>query len=150
MLLARPMIDLLPNWTLPLMWGIFMVVLLALNKLVFKPTLNIIEARRNQTDALADQAASLTAKTGEALATYEKKIAAGRSLAARTRDAIIAEARQEETKIISQARKENEAVLEEMKAQLDYERKEAVMKLKQYAQALARAMAEKVLEKRVA
>jgi F-type H+-transporting ATPase subunit b len=144
------MIDLLPNSTLPLMWGIFLVVLIVLNKLVFQPTLKIIEARRNQTDALAGDAVSLIQKSQEALATYEKKIAAARVEAARSREAIIQEARKEEAQLVARARKENEGVLEEMKSQLDSERKEAMMKLKQYAQELAKSMANKILEKKVA
>jgi F0F1-type ATP synthase membrane subunit b/b' len=144
------MIDLLPNETLPILWLIFMVVLVALNQLVFKPTLEIIEARKKSTEGLKQNDDALTDETRLMLSQYEERIAQGRFKAAKEREAIIAKAREKEQSIIQAARKENEALLEQMSSNIHQEKKEAELKLRQYAQELAKSMAEKVLERKVA
>lgn len=132
------------------MWLIFMVTLVALNLLVFKPTLELIDARKKNTGGLKKEGDSLSDETRRLLTQFEEQIALARAGAAKEREKIILAARQKEQAIIQEARKVNEDTMEKMAAQIQQEKKEAELKLRQYAQEMARAMAEKILERKVA
>lgn len=144
------MIDLYPNETLPLMWVIFSVVLLSLSRFVFKPTVSLIEERHHKTEGLKNETVTLAEQTKSITAVYEKRIAEARLKASSVRESIIGEARTAERKMIEEARSRNEAVFEEMKGRIEREKREEEMKLKQYAQVLARDMVDKILERKVA
>lgn len=141
------MIDLYPNETLPIMWVIFSVVLFFLNRFVFKPTVFLVEERYRKTEGLKNEAVNLAEQTKSITAVYEKKIAEASFTASSVREQIINEARTAERKMIDEARSRNEAVFGEMKGRIERERKEEEMKLKQYAQVLAREMVDKILER---
>lgn len=141
------MIDLYPNETLPIMWVIFTAVLFSLSRFVFKPTVFLIEERHRKTEGLKDEAVTLVEKAKELTAAYEKKIAEAHLVASKERERIIGEARTSERKMIDEARSQNEAVFEEMKGRIEREKKEAELKLKQYAQRLSKDMVDKILER---
>lgn len=144
------MIDLLPNLTFIPMVGLFFYVLFVLNHFVFKPTRALMDERENQTDRLKDLAAKLLEETHQKAKTYEQKTAEARTRAALLREEIVKKARREEHRLIDEARKQNDQVLRELQADLGQQKKEATLRLRQYAQDLARNMVNKILEKKVA
>lgn len=144
------MIDLFPNATVALMWLIFMAVLFVLNRNVFKPTLALLEERKNQSDRLQDRTTELFSQTQKALKRYEEKMVQARLAASRLREDIIGRARNQERELIDRARQETEAVLEELKVGILREKMEAEIKLRQYSQDLAKTMVGKILEQDVA
>lgn len=144
------MIDLIPNETIIFMWVIFIAVLIALSRWVFKPTLKLMEERKNKTERLLEETTQLTEKTQEMLALYEEKIDKARLEAAKEREKIINQTRSEEAKIVSQARKENETLISKMKSELKNEKEKAELQLKQKTKGLALLMVNKILERKVA
>lgn len=127
-----------------------MAVLFVLNRNVFKPTLELLEERKNQSDRLQDRTTELFSQTQKALKKYEEKMVQARLAASRLREDIIGKARNQERELIDRARQETEAVLEELKVGILREKMEAEIKLRQYSQDLAKAMVGKILEQDVA
>ncbi|MDO8520196.1 MAG: hypothetical protein Q7T11_08560 [Deltaproteobacteria bacterium] len=142
------MIDLFPNETLPIMWAFFMVALVALTRLVFKPTLSLIEERENKTNLMKKEAGALLEKVRGQLASYEESINRARLKGAAERESIIKATREEERGIVGEARKENEAALDEIRKSLAKEKEKALTDLKMTVAALARGMADAVMEKK--
>ncbi len=142
------MIDLNPNETLPILWLIFMVVLVALNLLVFKPTLKLIDERKNRTDLLKDDSSRLLGETKSLMTGYEQKMKEARLNAAKAREHVLEEAHKEESVLVSKARKEAEVMLASMRKDLAADCAEATESLKKYAVELSRDMVNKVLERK--
>ncbi len=140
------MIDLYPNATLPILLALFLTVLFILNRLVFRPTISLIEARHYETEKLSEKIAGLSQDTHRLLETYQRKIEEARLLASEEREKLILKGREKERDLFSQVRGENEAFLSEFRANLSQEKKEAELKLKQYVQDLAKDMVAKVLK----
>ena len=143
------MIDLYPNATLPIMWGIFILVVWVLSRLVFAPTLDLIDERKKRTDDLKQEAARLSQTTVDLVSRYEKKMAEARVLAARERERIINSARAREHEILSEARKENEEVLLELRGSIEGKKKEGELRLRHYVRELAAQVASKILDRNV-
>ena len=77
-------------------------------------------------------------------------MAKARLEASQAREALVSQAREEERKMIAFVRVQNEEVMGKLKVDLDHQKKEALLKLKQYSQELARDMVTKILERKVA
>lgn len=141
------MIDLFPNETLPVMLGIYLIVLFALNALVFRPTLKLLEERGNRTGLLKDESAKLALEAKSLAARYEKQALDARREAATEREKIVSDARKEEAIIIAQARAEGDKLLAQMRQSLNGEREAAKATMKQLSDELARGITGKVLER---
>ncbi len=143
------MIQLFPNETLPWMWVIFMVVLVALSRLVFGPTLRILDARKAKMSGLKDQGDTLAAEVTQQLAEYEVAVSKARVDAGAAREKIIAKTREEERVLIDQARQSAETWMRDMRTQLENEKKQAHAQLKSLTEGLATDLASKILERKV-
>ena len=141
---------LLPDKSIFVLWFIFMAVFMALSRWVIGPTLEIIEKRRDNTDHLKETTEKMTGETKTILAQYEDAMAKARLQASQVREALVSQAREEERKMIASVRLQNEDVMGKLKLDLDHQKKEALLKLKQYSQELARDMVTKILERKVA
>ena len=87
--------------------------------------------------------------TVDLVSRYEKKMAEARVLAARERERIINSARAREHEILSQARKENEELLLELRGSIQGKKKEAELRLRHYVRELAAQVASKILDRNV-
>jgi F0F1-type ATP synthase membrane subunit b/b' len=141
------MINLLPDHTLPLMWVFFMVVLFVLNNFVFKPTLEIIEARNAKTLGLKEKAEKLSASVTKRLEAYEVAFNKARHLAATEREKILVQARSEERSIIDTARGQTDKMLSEIRQNIRAEKDVAAGILKKEVEQLADSMLTRVLER---
>lgn len=135
----------IPNSTIFIMLGLFLLVVVVLNQLVLKPTLEIIQERKKRTFESQDQAEDLLGKTKVLQEEYQQKFSQARAQAVEAREAILSKSRTEEQAIVSKARAENDETIAEMRSQVNVEKKEALLQLKQLAQGLADDMVEKVL-----
>ncbi|MBX7147690.1 ATP synthase F0 subunit B [bacterium] len=144
------MINLTPDFTFFYMLGIFVVVLFALNALVFQPTLKILEARHGQTDKLKDTVTSLNEETARLLIQYETHIAEVRAKGSKERERLVTEARDKQHKIVDAARAEAEKTLEGMRGDINHAMKEATLQMRQHVQELSRDIVARLLERKVA
>lgn len=132
------------------MWLNFVVVLLALTKLVFKPTLSLLEQREGKSEGLREKAVSLGNETQKKLAHYEGVLAGARFKGATGREQIIAQAREEERSLIDSARKETETRLKGLRDEIQKEKEKVLKTLKQESESLARLMIDKIMERKAA
>lgn len=137
--------DLFPNETFPVMWGLFLLVLFSLHWLVFKPTLEIIEKRRHQGHGLEEKSKFLQQESLEKTAFYESEINAARQAAGQARESILKLAREEERRIIEEARQVAEASLKQLRATIEKEKLEASIKLKNEIESLSTEMVNRIL-----
>ena len=144
------MIDLFPNLTIVPMWLLFAVVFVVLNRLVFGPTLKLIEERKKATDSLTEQANALLGVNQRQVKQYEEALTQARSKASQEREKIIHQAREEERGLIEGARREIECELKILKEKIGQEKGRVLSQLESSAQELAREMVNKVLERKAA
>lgn len=128
-----------------ILWAIFLIVVISLNYLVIQPTLRIINARREKTSGLMDQAEALQVKYENDLKVYEAEIDRIQLEAAKKREEIILEARQYESKTVAKARADAEEYLGKLREQVAGEAEQARLKLGTFAKQLADVMANRVL-----
>ncbi len=137
--------DLSPNSTLPIMWGIFIVVFVFLNQFVFKPTLEIIEKRRHQGEGLAEQSKALAEDNQKKISLYESQILAARTVAGQARETILKAAREEERALIETARKAGEAKLKELRSEIEGQKNQAAAAIKNDVAMLSGKMFDRIV-----
>jgi F-type H+-transporting ATPase subunit b len=73
----HPLIDI--DLTVLLQFGLFVILFVACNKLLFQPYLQLRERRRVGIDGAKAEAETMTAQADGKLASYEKQLAAARA-----------------------------------------------------------------------
>lgn len=143
------MIDLMPNETFFMQLAIFLVTMLGLHFLVFRPALRLIAKREELTQGYQKSAEDLEAKTEALIADYEAKMKAARQegLALKSEQTQAGEAQAVE--ILGKTREDLEAQWEEQAQAIGAQAKEAQLSLRKYSKDLSEEMAEKLLGRKV-
>jgi F-type H+-transporting ATPase subunit b len=128
---------------------IFVLLWLALSKILFRPYLNLLDERERRTTGAQHDSGELEREGARLKAEYEEKIAQARVVGTATKDAIVQEGRQERERVLQQARDEAGRTLEgarrEVQSQLDRERQLLASEVAE----VARDMVSKILGRRV-
>jgi F-type H+-transporting ATPase subunit b len=128
----------------------FLALWFFLSKILFKPFIALLEERENRTEGLKAAAASLVAEGERLRAEYESAIAKANEEGAAVKETILQEARQTRERLLAESRAQAmdrmSAVREEIQKEMRKGREQAV----QEATAIARQMAEKILERKIA
>jgi F-type H+-transporting ATPase subunit b len=137
------------DWTLPVALVSVVIFLFLMNKILFKPLLQLMETRDQGNHSDLEEAARLRQQAEAALTTYESALAAARrdmveQLAAVQR---AVEAKQREQ--IEQARHEAAALVAEAQATIARETQEARLRLAAQARELARLVVAKLIGREV-
>ncbi len=143
------MIDLLPNITLVYQWVIFMVAVLTLHFVVFRPTLRILDERKSRTEGEKEAAHALEEKSRDLLAQVEKGMEEARQTGVRKKEELRSVAAKFSEDVLKKTRLELEKKMEETRTTVARESKEAALQLRQQARDLARDIAVKVLEREI-
>jgi F-type H+-transporting ATPase subunit b len=101
--------------TLFIQLGIFLVMLFLLNRLIFKPVIALIEARREATEGAMTAARALDNEAAALDASLSEKLETTRKSAIEKRDALLQAATDQERMIIGHAREEAHAKVADMK-----------------------------------
>jgi len=137
------------NYTVFIQIVIFLIAIFILNKLVFKPFINLVDRRDKLTRGAIEEAHELEDKVKALIKEYDVKLNEARALAIEERNKIILEGQNVAGEIISKAREETGAVLEEAKTKLEADTKEIKESIKGDIDGLAEDVASKVLGKEV-
>lgn len=124
---------------------VFFVLFLFLGQFFFKPFLRLMEERHRRTVQDRQAAEAMMSSVSERLAQIEARLAQARLEARGDFEKTVAEAKQEEAKILSAAREEAKRVVSETATALDAERARVRAQLELDAEALASAVADKLL-----
>jgi F-type H+-transporting ATPase subunit b len=128
---------------------LFLALWLILNKVLFRPYLNLLAEREQKTAGAQHDSSDLEHEALRLKTEYEEKIAQAQAAAYSAKEAIVQEGRQQREKILNQAREEAASRLErvrsEVAAALDQERQRAAAEVGN----VANAMVAKVLGRAV-
>lgn len=128
----------------------FLALWFFLSKILFKPFIALLEERENRTEGLKAAAALLVAEGERLRAEYESAIAKANEEGAAVKETILQEARQTRERLLAESRAQAAermtAVREDIKKEMAKGRELAL----QEAAVIARQMAEKILERKVA
>ena len=131
--------------TLPLMAVQFLILMVVLNAIFYKPLTKALEERDEYILSRESDATSRLTKAEELAKQYEQELAGSRKQAG----AIIAEAQAEADKIaaqqIAEAGAQAQKMREEAQQELDKQKEEAMRSLEQQVDALSRQILEKLL-----
>ncbi len=144
-LLAATEIRLMPDKTLFIQLGIFLVVAFCLNHLVFKPVLKIINLRYAKTKGDRHKIEELTQKTAVFVKEYETKIKEAKLEGLKAKEAIRREGENQGHKIIHEAKQLSLTQIEKIKNEIQTESRQAASALEEQAKIISQELAQKVL-----
>jgi F-type H+-transporting ATPase subunit b len=128
---------------------LFLVLLIVLSKVLFRPYLILLEERERKTTRAQHDLGELEHEGARLRAQYEDKIAQAQAAGYAAKEAILQEARQQREAVLNQARQEAMSILEgvrrELASQMQKERQLAATEIR----TIAREMASKILGRNV-
>ncbi len=129
---------------------LFLIAIYILNKLVFKPFLNLMDRRDKLTRGAIEEAKELEEKVAHIIEEYDAKLVEARSLAVEERNKIVQEGQNVADGILSKAREETSELLQDAKGKLEADTQEIKDKVKSDVDDIARDIASRVLGKEIA
>ena len=138
------------DWTLFLQFINYIVLLVVLNKLLYRPLLGILAQRRETIDGSHAKAKKLQGEIDEKMARYQAQLSEAKSSANLERNQLKQTAVAEEVSILGEAQKKASARLQVIKTQVAAEADAAGKTLKADAKGLAGQIATKVLGRELA
>lgn len=145
---GHPLIDI--DWTVLVQFGLFLLLFVVANALLFQPYLRLRERRKQGIDGARAEAERMTAQADAKLADYEKQLAAARSRANEEGRKVRGEAAAHEKDVTDKARAEAQKAIDEAAARMRQETEAARLQLLPQANTLARQIASKLLGREVA
>jgi F-type H+-transporting ATPase subunit b len=145
---AHPLIDI--DGTVFVQFGLFLILLVVANKLLFQPYLQLRERRKAGIEGARAEAERMTAQADAKLADYEKQLAAARSRANDEGRKVRAEAAAHEKDVTDKARSEAQTSIDEATTKMRAEAEAARLQLLPQANTLAKQIASKLLGREVA
>jgi F-type H+-transporting ATPase subunit b len=138
------------DWTAAVQLGLFLLLFLVCNALLFQPYLRLRARRREGIQGAREEAARMTAEADARLADYESKLAVARTRAGEEQRKVRSEAAAYERETTDAARKAAMKALEEAQAKVQRDTEAARAQLLPQANALAKTMASRILGREVA
>ena len=133
------------NVTYVLVLALFLVTLIFLNTLVFKPFLKLFEERHERLEGSVKRAEAMLERAEEQAKTFADRIKVATAKGVEARNDIRAKAQAEMNGRLDQARGQLSAKLAEAMTELETKRGEAMSKIGGEARKIAEATAEKLL-----
>lgn len=133
------------DWTLGLQFVHFTILLIVLNKLLYRPLQKILAERREAIDGSHAQAKGLEADIEEKMQRYQQQLSDAKKLANEERNKLKKAAGEEESALLAEAHGKATARLAAIKSKVAEEAAEASKTLKSQAETLAGQIATKVL-----
>lgn len=127
----------------------FLVLLLVLNALLYKPVTAKIREREARIRNDREKAAELDGQVLEQERRHQQELAIVRQTGAQEKNALTAEAKKKEAEILDKARADASRIVEDMKAAIRVEAEEVRKALKAEMTPLAQSISEKILGRAV-
>ncbi len=137
------------DWTLFLQFANFMILMVVLNTLLFKPLRAALQARKAAIEGSRAKVQDLEEQVQAQIARYEAQLQEARAQGAQERAALRKAAQQEEARIIGEANQHSLEKLQSIKDQIQEEVVVARQALRDETEMLAREIAGKVLGRAV-
>lgn len=138
------------DWTLGLQFANFIILMFILNKLLYRPLMNVIAERREAIDGSHARAKELEADIKDKMQRYQQQLNDAKLLANEARNQLKKVAAEKESAILSEAHGKATERLQVIKGQVATEAAAASKTLKKEAGALAGQIATKILGRELA
>ena len=143
-----PLIDI--DGTLFLQFGLFVIMLIVLSRVLFRPYLQLRDARHKGIEGAKHEAAELRERTTQTQADYESKLVKARQRGNDERQKLRTEGAAVERQVMGAARDESQKALEAARGRITGEATSARAELQKQSTALARQIVSKILGREVA
>ena len=127
----------------------FILLLIILHFILYKPILVRIRERQAALDADRQKAQDLEEKVVQEEKRHQEEMANARQIAAQDKAGLVAEAKQKESEILGAARAEANRIVEDMRSTIQSEAAEVRKTLRDQMTPLAQSIAEKILGRAV-
>lgn len=138
------------DWTLGLQFVNFFILLIILNKLVYRPLLRVMAERRQTIEGGHQKAKNLEVQIAEKMEHYQQQLSEAKLVANQERNQLKKAAAAEESVLLSEAQGKAGSRLQAIKAQVAAEAADASKTLQKEAGSLAGQIASKILGRNVA
>jgi F-type H+-transporting ATPase subunit b len=143
-------LQILPDLTLVLQIVIFLIFMWVMNRMLFRPTLRVLEERERQIQGARGKAADLEAQVEAAIARYNASIREARAAGENERSRFVREAIAEEERIANEGRAKAAETLTRIQESIAREAVTARAELKSRGHEFASLITEQVLGRRIA
>jgi F-type H+-transporting ATPase subunit b len=133
------------DWTLVIQMGNFVVLLLILNRFLYKPILNILDERKRRIEDSEKSVKELGDRTAQQWETYQRQLQEAKVSANAEKERLKGAGLDAERKLLEQARAEAARAVEEARGRLHVEMAKAKETLRTQADGLAVDIAQKIL-----
>jgi len=137
------------DWTLGLQFVNFFILLIILNKFLYRPLLKVMAERRETVAGSHSRAKGLEAEIEEKMQLYQAQLNDAKTVANEERTKVKKIAGEEEAALLSEAHGKATARLQVIKSQVAVDAAEASKTLKAEAQTLAEQIAAKILGRKL-
>lgn len=145
---GHPLIDV--DGTVVVQLVLFLILFVIANRYLFQPYLALRERRKAGIDGARAEAERMTAEADAKLASYEKQLAIARERANEEGRKVRHQAAADERKVTDEARAQVQTEIDQAQAKMRRETEQARAQLLPQAEALAKAMTQKLLGREVA
>lgn len=145
---AHPLIDI--DWTVLIQFGLFAVMFVVGNKLLFQPYLALRERRIAGIDGARAEAERMSGEADAKLADYEAKLAAARASAGEEQRKVRTEAAAHEREVTDRGRATAQKAMDTATAKVKAETAAARKELAPQADRIAHGMVKRILGREVA
>jgi F-type H+-transporting ATPase subunit b len=135
--------------TLLLQLGLFLLMLTALNGLLFKPFLGVLDARYEKLHGLRDEADKLERDAQKDIEVYEARLREARDTALRERELLVTAGREEERRLLALVRADIAKQMNDARKELGLQETAIKKSLSADTEQLAKKLIEKVLGREV-
>ena len=142
-----PLVDI--DGTIFIQFGIFVVLLLVLTKLVFRPYLALLKERDESIDGAKEEAARMKAAADRDLGSYEDRIIKARKDAASVRVVLRGEGEREAEVLMAEARSQAQATIAAARERIQKSADAARLALRVRADQIAEEITHKLLHREV-
>ena len=136
--------------TMLVQMAVFVLLIVVLSPLLFKPVLRLFEERERRTEGARSDARAMQEKAENLLERYQSKLEDVRITAGTERERLRAETLQLEAKILGQARQATSQIVEAGRAQIERETAGIRQDIGVQSRAIAREIGSRVLGREVA
>ncbi len=134
------------DWSLGASAAIFLVTLLALNRILFQPLFRVLDSRKAETTDLVEEAARNESYYSELADRYQERIKEGKQAGYKDAEERRAEAMRERLSRLEEARQQAEKVLGREKSRIQSELEDARGRLRQDADEIAALITGQILK----
>lgn len=143
-----PLIDI--DGTLILQFLLFLIMLLVLSRVLFRPYLSLRDARHKGIEGARHEAQELTERAAQVNSDYEGKLVKARQRGNEERQKLRSEGAAHERQVLGAAREQSQKALDAARARISGETATARTQLQTQAATLARQIVTKILGREVA